>query len=160
MADDQVSGTVRGPNGETVALRIGNKSLGGNVLGVVAVLLVLGAALGGAVIAKILFLGQTTGQATLADIKDLLQRNNKTVTDGQHELRIHMDEALAKQNDLVHQQTITIEQRTERLEKYIEGRFDEMGERQERMNFNTLNPERALPLRGPPPPEQRPGGTR
>jgi uncharacterized protein HemX len=160
VADDPVSGTIRGPNGETVALRIGNKSLGGNVLGVVAVLLVLGAALGGAVIAKILFLGQTTGHETLADIKDLLQQNTQAVTNGQHELRIHMDEALAKQNELLHQQTVTIDKRTEGLEKYIEGRFDEMGERQERMNFNTLNPERALPLRGPPPPAQRQEGTR
>jgi hypothetical protein len=149
MAEDPISGSIRTANGDTVALRIGNKSLGGNVVGVIAVLLIAGAALGGAVIAKILFLGQTEGRGQLATITALLTTNNQAVTKGQDALLARILEALRAQDDRVNQQTAAIDARIEKLERYTEAWFTEMAQRDDIHNFNTLNPEQALPLRAP-----------
>jgi hypothetical protein len=85
----------------------------------------------------------------------LLAANNAKVTTGQHELRVHVDEGLTKQNDLVHQQTTAIFEKVTTLEKYIEGWFTEVGERLEMLNWNIAHPDKALPLRAPLPREER-----
>ena len=86
----------------------------------------------------------------------LLNANNAKVTAGQQELRSHMDEALGRQTALVHTQTEAIAALVHKQTTYIEEWFSEMGKRGEVHNHNTLHPERALPLRSPLPPEDRP----
>ena len=85
----------------------------------------------------------------------LLNANNAKVTAGQQELRNHVDERLVHQDTLVHQQTGAIDVKINTLEKYIERWFTEIGTRLELLNFNVKNPDKALPLRAPLPPEDR-----
>lgn len=85
----------------------------------------------------------------------LLNANNAKITTGQHELRTHLDDAHRAQGELLHQQTTAIDTKFDALKKYTEDWFTEMGRRQELMNFNVLNPDRALPLRGPAPQDDR-----
>ena len=153
MADGDISGSVRGPNGEQLQLRVGTKSVSGNMLGVVAVLIVAGAFLGGAVVTKILFLGQMEGRQILGHMQELLTTNNAKVTTGQHELRNHIDAALVRQDTLVHQQTGAIDAKLEAFKQYVEGWFTEVGTRMEILNHNIAHPERVLPLRAPLPRE-------
>ena len=82
----------------------------------------------------------TQGQNTL------LSANNTKITTGQHELRVHLDESMLKQNDLLRTQL-------DALEQYIEGWFTEVGTRLELLNYNIKNPDKALPLRAPLPRE-------
>ena len=77
----------------------------------------------------------------------LLMANNAKVTAGQQELRIHLDEGMLKQNDLLHT-------KMDALEKYIEAWFTEVGTRLELVNWNIAHPNEALPLRGTKPPEE------
>jgi hypothetical protein len=84
-----------------------------------------------------------------------LNANNAKVTAGQQELRVHVDEGLTKQNDLVHQQTNAIFEKIAALEQYIEKWFSEIGQRLEMLNWNIAHPEQALPLRAPLPREER-----
>jgi hypothetical protein len=103
----------------------------------------------------------------------LLNANNAKVTEGQQILRTHLDEALTRQNDLVHSQTAAIEAKMAGLatafqtlfadlKQYVETWFSEVGKRFEIHDWNTLNPEKSLPLRAPvaPPRDDRPGGQR
>jgi uncharacterized protein YoxC len=85
----------------------------------------------------------------------LLAANNAKVTAGQHDLQAHVDEGLTKQNDMVHQQTNAIFEKVATLEKSIDGRFAEIGQRLEMLNWNIVHPEKALPLRAPLPREER-----
>ena len=71
----------------------------------------------------------------------LLNANNAKVTTGQHELRVHLDEGMLRQNDLLHTKIGA-------FEKYIETWFSEVGKRMEILDFNIKHPDRALPLRG------------
>jgi hypothetical protein len=103
----------------------------------------------------------------------LLTQNNARVTEGQHALQAHLDNALAKQNDIVHSQTEAIDIKIAGLatafqtlitdfKQYVEAWFSEVGKRFEIHDWNTLNPEKSLPLRAPitPPRDDRPGGQR
>jgi phage-related tail protein len=96
----------------------------------------------------------------------VLNANNGKLVTALHNLQAHTDEGLAKQNELVHSQTqaiaVLLETVTHSLtdgfaaaRRYTEDWFSEMGRRQELMNFNALNPEKALPLRAPHPDEER-----
>jgi hypothetical protein len=85
----------------------------------------------------------------------LLATNNAKVSAGQQELRSHVDEGLTTQNDLVHQQTNAIFEKVTLLEKSLDGRFAEIGQRLEMLNWNITHPEKALPLRAPLPREER-----
>jgi hypothetical protein len=116
---------------------------------------VIGAFVGGIVLAKILFLGQTRGQDMLTVMAQQLNDNNAKITAGQHELRVHIDTAFAHQSEIVQTQTQAIEVLLQTLHRYIEEWFSDMGRRQELLNWNIAHPDRALPLRGPAPPEER-----
>jgi molybdopterin converting factor small subunit len=85
---------------------------------------------------------------------DLLNANNAKVTTGQHELRTHLDEALVRQDALVHTQTEAVEALVKGLTQYVEAWFSELGKRFEILNHNIAHPDRALPLRSPLPPSE------
>lgn len=85
----------------------------------------------------------------------LLTANNAKVTEGLHGLRTHLDEALVRQDELLHSQTNAIDGKVNTLEKYIEAWFSEMGKRFEIMNWNLSHPDKALPLRAPVPSDER-----
>ena len=86
----------------------------------------------------------------------ILTANNAKIMAGQHELRTHFDEALVRQDTLLHQQTGAIDVKMVTLKEYVEGWFTEMAKRDEVHNHNTLHPDRALPLRSPLPPDEHP----
>ena len=85
----------------------------------------------------------------------LLNTNNAKVTMGQTELRNHLDMALTKQNELVANQTTTIDAKVDALEKYVEKWFSEIGTRLEWLDHNIEHPDRRLPLRAPSPHDER-----
>jgi hypothetical protein len=85
----------------------------------------------------------------------VMNANNAKVTEGQHALRTHLDEALVRQDQLVHRQTEAIEALVKGLTQYVEAWFSEMGRRLELLNHNIAHPDKALPLRAPVPREER-----
>ena len=85
----------------------------------------------------------------------LLNANNAKITAGQHELRTHLNEALVRQDALVHTQTEAIEALVKGLTQYVETWFSEVGRRLELLNWNIAHPDKALPLRAPVPREDR-----
>jgi hypothetical protein len=152
---EEIRASATGPNGEQFNVNLRERTIGISVKDLLPILVVIGAFVGGIVLAKILFLGQTRGQDMLTAIAQQLNENNAKITAGQHELRMHVETAFTKQSELVHTQTQAIEVLLQTLQRYIEEWFSEMGRRQELMNFNALHPEKALPLRGPVPSEER-----
>jgi hypothetical protein len=173
---DEVRVSAPGPDGNGFSLDLREKKLGLTGPNVALLLLIL--IIGGIAYVRTGTVDKTmqAGQAQLIAIEDrfhkrisdlflridklvddnqqqtvLLTANNAKVTAGQHELQTHLDTALTKQNELVAFQTTTIDAKVNTLEKYIEEWFSEVGRRLEIINFNALNPDKALPLRAPPP---------
>jgi hypothetical protein len=179
MADDvSISSQGREGNGVSVNLREKKFALTGPNVALLMLILIIGgvAYIRTGTIDKTMKAGQEQLAATedrvhkrvsdlfvridklLEDVQDqntLLTANNAKVTAGQHELRAHVDEGLSKQNDMVHQQTNAIFEKVTMLERYIDGRFSEIGQRLEMLNWNIAHPEQALPLRAPLPREER-----
>lgn len=96
----------------------------------------------------------------------ILTTNNMKVTEGQHAMQQvivaevqrrsdKIEAAMHDQDERLREQTTVLESKFTTLTQYIEAWFSEMGRRQELMNFNALNPEKALPLRAPPPQDER-----
>jgi hypothetical protein len=151
---DEVNVTGPGPNGERMEVSLKERAIKFNTSNLAFILVIVGAFAGGLLAAKILFLGQTRGHELLAGITAQLNSNNAKVVETLQAQQNHEDEGRRAQTELVHGQTEAIRALLEKLTTSIEAWFADMGRRQEIMNHNALNPERALPLRGPVPQEE------
>lgn len=85
----------------------------------------------------------------------LLTTNNAKILTGQHELQMHVDSALRAQDDRTQTQIATLLPMIADLKQYTEGWFTEMARRDDIHNYNSLNPDKALPLRGHTPEGER-----
>jgi len=157
---NEVNVTGPGPNGERMEVSLKERAIKFNTSNLAFILVIVGAFAGGLLAAKILFLGQTRGHELLAGITAQLNANNAKIVELMQAQQLHEDEGRRAQTALVHGQTESIRALLEKLTGYIEQWFTEMGRRQELMNYNALNPDRALPLRGPVPSESPPGSPR
>jgi hypothetical protein len=145
MSDDvHISGPT-GPNGERLEVNLKERRIGISVKDLLPILVVIGAFVGGLLVAKVLFLGQTRGHELLGQIAAQLNDNNAKILAELHTERNHADADRRAQNELL-----------VKLEKYIEEWFTEIGTRLEWLDHNVANPERRMPLRAPAPREDRP----
>jgi hypothetical protein len=153
---DEVNVSAPGPNGERMEVSLKERAIKFNTSNLAFILVIVGAFAGGLLAAKILFLGQTRGQELLMGLTAQLNTNHARLVEVLQAQQAHEDEGRRAQTELVHGQTEAIRALLEKLTSYIEHWFTDMGRRQEIMNHNVLNPERALPLRGPVPQEESP----
>lgn len=163
MADEVRAQIPTGPNGERMAIQIGTKSVAITSRDIVSVLLVLVMGIGFYLTVNSLtqnqergFQRQDLGFQKLEKILDVLHTNQTAMLAALQQNRDVTGSRLDKQNDLLHEQTEAFDHKIVRLTEYIEAWFSEMGRRQELMNHNALHPDKALPLRAPPPAEDHP----
>jgi hypothetical protein len=90
----------------------------------------------------------------LQEQNGVLHTHNETVSTERYALQTHLETVLTKQNELLAGQTQTLDARLDEMEKVVGSGLSELARRLEILAYNIANPDRALPLRAPVPPEE------